>query len=200
MEIEEAAVVKISPYKNHSDSELVGMCLQGDRRAWEALLRRYRRLIYSIPIRFGFSGPDSNDVFQGVCLKFLEHLHELKDDRKVSNWLATTTTRHCLAIRTLQQKESGTEEEVEEPLDPAGTLEDIQLLAERHQQLRDAVQELPERCRTLIELLYLDRGQPTYEEINLKMGIPIASIGATSARCLDKLRKLLWHRGIKKQK
>lgn len=190
--------MKPSAYKNYSDPELVSLCLEGDKRAWETILRRYRRLIYSIPIKFGFSDPDSSDVFQWVCLKFLEHLPEVKDDRKISNWLATTTSRYCLAMRTLQQRESGTEAEVEEPLDPSGTLEEIQLLAERHQHLRDAVRELPQRCRSLIEMLYLDATEPTYKEINEKMGIPAASIGATQARCLDKLRKLLEYRGIKK--
>lgn len=200
MEVEETAIVKQSPYKNYSDPELVALCHEGDKRAWETIIRRYRRLIYSIPIKFGFSDPDSSDVFQWVCMALLEHLHEVKDDRKISNWLATTTSRHCLALRTLRQRDLGTEEEAEEPLDPAGTLEDIQLAAERHQQLRDAVQELPARCRNLIEMLYLDMSEPTYKEITDKMGIPEASIGATQSRCLDKLRRLLGRRGIRKQK
>jgi RNA polymerase sigma factor (sigma-70 family) len=190
--------VKLGAYKAYTDPELVAMCLRGDSRAWEALIRRYRRFIYSIPIKFGFSDPDSSDVFQGVCLKLLEHLHEVKDDRKIGGWLATTTTRQCLAIRTLKQRESGTEEEVEEPEDPSGTLEDIQLLAEQYQLLRDSVQKLPTRCRTMIEMLYLDMKQPSYEEIAEELGIPVPSVGPIRARCLDKLRMMLRQRGLKK--
>ena len=80
-----------SKYKSYTDPELVSMCLKGDGDAWEALVKRYRRLIYSIPVRFGFEDADAADVFQGVCLKLLEHLHQVKDDRRISAWLVTTT-------------------------------------------------------------------------------------------------------------
>lgn len=190
--------MKLSAYRACSDPELVAMCLEGDVRAWETLMRRYRRLIFSIPIKFGFLEHDSSDVFQTVCLKLLEHLHEVKDDRKISNWLATTTTRQCLAMLAMRQREAGREAELAEPLDPAGTLEDIQLTAERYQQLRDAVEELPSRCRSLIEMLYLDFQQYNYEEIGLKLGMPEASVGPVRARCLDRLRRILRTRGINK--
>ena len=198
LEVKEVPVVKLGAYKSYTDPELVAMCLQGDSRAWEVLIRRYRRFIFSIPIKFGFSDSDSSDVFQGVCLKLLEHLHDLKDDRKVSTWLATTTTRQCLAMRTLKQRESGTEEETVEPEDPAGTLEEIKLLAERYQLLRDSVEKLPPRCRTMIEMLYLDTKQPSYEEIAERLGMPVPSVGPIRARCLDRLRMILRKSGIKK--
>jgi len=190
--------VKPTAYKGFTDPELVGMCLQGDSRAWEALIRRYRRFIFSIPIKFGFSHTDSSDVFQAICLKLLEHLQDMKDDRKVSTWLATTTTRHCLAIKTLSQRESGAEEEIDEPEDPTGTLEDIQLLAERHQLLRESVENLPTRCRSMIEMLYLDETTPSYEEIADRLGMPVPSVGPIRARCLERLRLILRKRGIKK--
>lgn len=190
--------MKLSAYRGYSDPELIAMCLNGDVRAWETLMRRYRRLIFSIPIKFGLREHDSSDIFQTVCLKLLEHLHEVKDDRKISNWLATTTTRQCLAVLSSKQREAGPEAETDEPLDPAGTLEDIQLLAERYQQLRDAVGELPPRCRSMIEMLYLERTHYNYEEIGLKLGMPVASIGPVRARCLDRLRKILQELGINK--
>jgi DNA-directed RNA polymerase specialized sigma24 family protein len=73
-----------SKYKSFSDPELISLCLKGDGAAWEALISRYRRLIYSVPVRFNFEPADSADVFQAVCLKLLEHLHDIKDDRKIS--------------------------------------------------------------------------------------------------------------------
>jgi RNA polymerase sigma factor (sigma-70 family) len=188
--------VKASPYKNYSDPELIAMCLRGEKRAWDALIRRYKRFIFAIPIKFGFPESDSSDVFQTICVKLLEHLHEIKDDRKISGWLATTTTRQCLAMWNMKQRDSGTEEEVEEPLDPMGSLEDVKLLAERHQLLREAVEQLPDRCRSLIEMLYLDITTPSYEEIAERLGIPEPSVGPNRARCLDKLRIMLRHRGI----
>jgi RNA polymerase sigma factor (sigma-70 family) len=189
--------VNTGKYKTYTDPELVAMCLKGDAQAWEALIMRYRRLIYSVPVRFGFTSADSADVFQSVCLKLLEHLHEVKDENKVSSWLITTTTRQCLHVRSLKYRESGTDEEFEEPPDPGENLEDVRIMSEQQQTVRQAVDQLSERCRTLIEMLYFDQRSLSYDEISQIMGMPVSSIGPTRARCLDKLRAILRRHGIK---
>lgn len=184
-------------YKTHTDPELVAMCLKGDAQAWEALITRYRRLVYSVPVRFGFTSADAADVFQGVCLKLLEHLHEVKDETKISAWLVTTTTRQCLHLRSLKYRESGTEDDFDEQPDPGDNLEEMRILTEQQQAVREAVEQLATRCRALIEVLYFDTRQLSYEEISAEMRIPVASIGPTRARCLDKLRTILRRHGIK---
>ncbi|HYR91086.1 MAG TPA: RNA polymerase sigma factor [Terriglobia bacterium] len=186
-----------SKYKSRTDPELVAMCLQGDAQAWEALIMRYRRLVYSVPVRFGFTSADAADVFQAVCLKLIEHLHELKDETKVSSWLITTTTRQCIHVKSLKYRETGADEEFEEPADPGESLEDLRIMTETQQTIREAVDQLSGRCRELIEMLYFDQRSLTYEEISQKMSMPVASVGPTRARCLDKLRTLLRRRGIK---
>src|SRR5262245_50662923 len=174
------------------------MCLKGDCHAWEALIRRYRRLIFSVPVRFGFEDADAADVFQTVCLKLLEHLHEVKDDRKISGWLVTTTTRQCLHLRQLKSREiSGEDSNVSEPEDPGPNLEELRILTEQEEALREAVAELAGRCRNLIGLLYFDAMSPSYDEISRELGLPVASIGPTRARCLEKLRSILRRHGLK---
>ncbi len=185
-------------YKTHSDTELVSLCLKGDSQAWEALIMRYRRLIYSIPVRFSFSTTDAADVFQSVCLKLIEHLHELKDETKVSAWLITTTTRQCIYVRSQRFRETGgSEEEFEEAPDPTENLEDIRVQIEEQQTVRESVDQLPDRCRQLIELLYFDPRTPSYEDVSQTLAMPVPSIGPTRARCLDKLRAILRRHGIK---
>ena len=188
-----------SKYKTLTDPELVSRCLKGDGQAWESLITRYRRLVYSVPVRFGLTSADASDVFQGVCLKLLEHLHEVKDETKISAWLVTTTTRQCLHLKSLKHRESGTEEDFDEQLDPADNLEEMRILTEQQQAVREAVDQLATRCRSLIERLYFDTRQLSYEEISAEMRMPVASIGPTRARCLDKLRAILRRQGIKQK-
>ena len=183
-------------YKGFGDPELVGLCLKGDSRAWEALILRYRRLIYSIPVKFNFPTADASDVFQAVCLKLIEHLHELKDESKVSAWLITTTTRQCIHVRAQRMRESSQEDDFEEPADVGVNVEDIQIRTQEQQNIRNAVDKLPDRCRRLLELLYFETTNPTYEQIGKTMNMPVASIGPTRARCLDKLRTVFRQRGI----
>jgi RNA polymerase sigma factor (sigma-70 family) len=189
--------VSAAKYKTLGDPELVGLCLGGDPQAWEALIVRYRRLIYSIPVKFNFTSADASDVFQAVCLKLIEHLHELKDETKVSAWLITTTTRQCIHLRSQRMRESSTDEDFEEPAAGGSDVEEIQIQSQEQQSVRDAVDQLPERCRHLLELLYFSTKNPSYEEISDSMKMPVASIGPTRARCLEKLRTVLRRRGIK---
>jgi RNA polymerase sigma factor (sigma-70 family) len=189
--------VVVAKYKSYSDSELISKCLNGDALAWEALITRYRRLVYSVPVRFGFNPADASDVFQAVCVKLLEHLHQVKDETKISAWLITTTTRQCIHLKALRSREGGTDEDFEEPADPADNLEELHIITERQQSVREAVEELPTRCRSLIQMLYFDFRSLSYDEISQASGMPVASIGPTRARCLDKLKTILRRRGIK---
>src|SRR5437588_776507 len=56
------------------DEWLVQGCLRGDQQAWGELIDKYKRLIYSIPIKYGASPADASDVFQAVCIEFLQLL------------------------------------------------------------------------------------------------------------------------------
>jgi RNA polymerase sigma factor (sigma-70 family) len=189
--------VSSASYKGLDDRELIAFCLEGDTHAWEALILRYRRLIYSIPVKFNLSSADAADVFQAVCLKLLEHLRQLKDETKVSAWLITTTTRQCIQVRSQRQREGNNEDEYREPQDPAFSVEEIQIQAQQQQQLRDSLEVLPERCQKLIHMLYFDLRSPSYEQIAQTLDMPVPSIGPTRARCLEKLRSILRKRGIR---
>lgn len=185
-----------SKYKSLGDPELIALCLGGDAYAWETLIVRYRRLIYSIPVKFSFTTADASDVFQAVCLKLIEHLHDLKDETKVSAWLITTTTRQCIHVRAQRMRESSNEEDFEEPVADGINVEDIQIQTQEQQNIREAVERLPERCRRLLELLYFETTSPSYEEIGKIMNMPVPSIGPTRARCLEKLRTVFRRKGI----
>jgi DNA-directed RNA polymerase specialized sigma24 family protein len=74
----------------------------------------------------------------------------------------------------------------------------VRILSEQLQAVRDAVDQLAPRCQTLIEVLYLDPRQLSYDAIGQELGMPVASIGPTRARCLEKLRAILRRRGINK--
>ena len=61
---------------------------------------------------------------------------------------------------------------------------------EQQQILRAAIEQLSERCRQLITLLFYS-GNLSYDEVARQLGIPRASMGPTRARCLASLKKSL---------
>ena len=65
------------------DRRLVEECLSGNESAWAALVDKYKNLIYSIPVRWGFSQDDATDIFQSVAARLLSELSRLREPEKV---------------------------------------------------------------------------------------------------------------------
>ncbi|CAG0935320.1 hypothetical protein TFLX_04153 [Thermoflexales bacterium] len=190
-----------SDYTVRPDPELIAASLdQGDRQAWEALILRYQRLIYSIPIRMGFSPSDAADVFQTVCLLLMENLAFLRRRDRLGPWLVITTRRECWRLgRERQAEPPDPETDSSNPAqegDTVATLEEEILQLERHSLLHAALEGLDPRCQQLLKLLFWTEPRPAYDEIVRLMALPEGSIGPTRARCLEKLARILQRMGF----
>jgi RNA polymerase sigma factor (sigma-70 family) len=175
-----------------SDPKLIEACLQGDRAAWDELVRRYARLVWSVGRRSGLSAADADDVHQIVFATLVRRLHDLRDRERLSSSLITTTSREC---RRLLSRERGRAQ-----ADGAGgnapASPEFGRDEEERQLVRDATDRLDARCRDLLTALFTAAGEPHYPEIAERLGIPIGSIGPTRARCLAKLEALLRAAGL----
>ncbi len=176
-----------------SDAELVARCRAGDARAWEQLVRRYQRLIYSVPMRCGLSDDEAADVFQQTCLRLLERLDTLNDPSRLGGWLATTS-RHlaldALAKRHREQPLGTAPADVERADEARLPQEGLEILEEQHR-IRRAVAQLSPPCRTLVYHLFYDPVEPSYQQIAAALGMPKGSIGPVRARCFAKLKAIL---------
>jgi RNA polymerase sigma factor (sigma-70 family) len=183
-------------YGRLSDADLIARCLDQDAEAWETLLRRYQRLIASITIKFGLSSEDSSDIFQSVCMSLFQQLPSLRKQDKLSSWIITVTVRECWKFRKRQVQTDSLDapgrENTSEPSDQTHQLMDESLVSlERQHLIRQAVELLPIQCRQLIEHLFYKDDPTPYTEISRQLGMPVASIGPTRARCLGKLKEFL---------
>jgi RNA polymerase sigma factor (sigma-70 family) len=182
-----------------SDDEFVAGCLRGEQAAWDGLIDRYAALIYSIPLKYGFSEADAADVFQTVCLILLEKLESVRTPRGLAAWIITTTSRECLAVVRKQRREQrraggeGSLEAAVQLIDPQRLPEEEVLSLERQQLVRTAISQLPDNCRRLVEAFFSDLADQrvSYQQLADSLGVPINSLGPTRARCLERLRRLL---------
>ncbi|HSU33010.1 MAG TPA: sigma-70 family RNA polymerase sigma factor [Bryobacteraceae bacterium] len=183
---------------NHGDDEaLIQRCLNGDEQAWSALIERYKKLIFSIPVKLGFSREHAADVFQVVCLTLLRELPHLREPRALPAWLIQMTGRKCFRWAQDQRRYTGIDSELD-TADKAQTLPEKMMEELEHEQIiREAVNELSGECRRLIELLFYSSPPISYEETAKRMGLAKGSIGATRMRCLDKLQRSLERRHIR---
>jgi RNA polymerase sigma factor (sigma-70 family) len=181
------------------DRQLIESCLAGEHSAWEVLISRYQRLIYSIPLKSRLSPDDAADIFQSVCLRLYEKLGTLRDHDKISSWLITTANRECWRVAARNRREppratSGDENESDPVTEIPATgplADEVREALERQQAVRQSVESLPERCRELLTLLFYEAEKRPYAEIARRMQMPVPSVGPTRARCLEKLKRLL---------
>jgi len=173
-----------------TDERLVHECLAGNQDAWSALIDKYKKLIYSIPVKWELSTEDANDIFQSVCVDLYSELRRLRQPRALPKWLIQTTLHKCARHRNHQSRYSG-EEPAEEVAAIKPSADAIVLEAEQEQILREAISAVPERCAQLIRMLFFESPARAYGEIARQLGLATGSIGFTRARCLDKLRKQL---------
>jgi RNA polymerase sigma factor (sigma-70 family) len=176
-----------------SDAGLIEACLGGNGQAWEALLLRYQRLIYSIPLRYGLPESDANDVFQNVSLSLWQHLGNLRDKTRLGPWLVVTTRRECWRMFRRRRQEAGA---LDENLSETSNFEDEFLVLERQSLIRAAIAALESPCRELLTQLFYTEPRPEYSKIAQSLSIPEGSIGPTRSRCLGKMMKILEELGF----
>jgi RNA polymerase sigma factor (sigma-70 family) len=182
-----------------TDTQLVEGCVSGNEEAWSALIDKYKRLIFSIPLKYGLSSDDATDIFQNVCLELLSSLPKLREPKALPKWIMQVTAHKCLRQKQRDQRmessddENGTAPEGASP----PVAERIVREAEDEHNLREAITGMPDRCRHLVEMLFFEDPPRPYKEVAERLGIATSSIGFIRQRCLDKLRKRLSETGFR---
>lgn len=179
-----------------SDSALIEACIGGQERAWNELVRRYARLVYSIPRRFGLSEADADDVFQAVFLDLYRSLERIRDPERLPGWLMTTAYRITWRTRR-QSRQYG---ELGEGADTIEAPTEEHLIGwERQHLVHAGLSELGGTCEKLLRLLFLDAASPSYETVAKRLGIKVGSVGPTRNRCFEKLDRILRRTGAFEQ-
>jgi RNA polymerase sigma factor (sigma-70 family) len=169
---------------NSPDHDLIQACLRQEQDGWKQLIGRYQRLIYSVARSYCPLSEDTADIFQQVCLELHRSLHQLRNEQTLSAWLITITRRRAYALLRSQRPQI--------PLDDFDAIVDARVeILEKEFEIEHALVQLPERCEKLLRMLYFDIDEPSYNDIARKLRMPVASIGPTRARCLEKLKRLL---------
>ena len=84
------------------DSTLVQRCLGGDRSAFERLVVRYQRPVFTAALRLLRDPEEARDVSQTTFLKAFTHLADYLPDHKFYSWLyriAVNESLHALQKR-----------------------------------------------------------------------------------------------------
>lgn len=185
------AIAGSTPDPAQDDARLVEQCLEGNADAWDALIEKYKRLIYAIPFRYGATSSDADDVFQNVCIELYDELPRLRNTGAIRSWLTTVTCRQSLRWKQRYQRRGETSFEPANDTGPADApLPEIEQI-ERGQIVHDALARIPERCQRMLRLLFFEDPPRPYDEVATALGLARGSIGFIRGRCMEKLRAAL---------
>lgn len=177
-----------------SDQTLLAACRAGDEQAWEQVLVKYERLVYSIPLNYGLPREDAADIAQIAFTALLQRLDDLYEESNLGGWLATVARRHTWRLLKRNQQEAPDEldEEAVQTLVPDhhNPIERWELV----EWLHSGLMHVGERCRELLLALYFEAEEPSYAEIAQRLGMAEGSIGPTRARCLQRMQEMLTER------
>jgi len=179
-----------------TDQQLVEMVQQGNKAAFDLLVRKYQNKVLSLISRFVKNQGDVPDVAQEAFIKAYRALPNFRGDSAFYTWLyriAVNTAKNHLAAQKRRPSSSDLDIEESEFFDDADKLRDCaspeRLLLTN--ELRDAVintlEALPEDLRTAISLRELDG--LSYEDIANVMECPVGTVRSRIFRAREALDK-----------
>ncbi|MGI6084563.1 MAG: RNA polymerase sigma factor [Acetivibrionales bacterium] len=153
----------------------VRKCLNGQKDAFEMLVAKYKNLVYSIAYNSLLNKNEAADVTQEVFLKAWANLSRYNPEFSFKTWIARITVNHCI---NLNQKSRRIiiwdDDEMGKIIADKDNPEDAALNSERRQDIRNAINMLPDKYRIVIHLYH--EQSLSYEEICNITGYPMSIV------------------------
>lgn len=177
-----------------SPSQLVAAALAGDQRAWDAILDRYKRLVWKAVNMTITDTDDREDAFARTWDRLFRSLGTIRDPERLAGWLRITAIRESIAVGRGRSALVLVDDErvLDRPDDDTARSlrwqpEERILDAEQAAAIRQAFRQLDPRCLELLTLLIVQETPLTYAEVEERLQRSHGWIGPTRARCLEKL-------------
>ena len=172
-----------------SDSELIKMCLEGQKEAFSDLVRRYHKPVYGFVFRMVKNRAVAEDITQESFLAAYRSLANCTKREGFSKWL--------LAISVNLSKKWFTRQKSKQ----LQITEDIQLKSKPLNDtlkidLNQAVTELPDEERIIISMKY--HNDMSCSEISDATGRPIGTITRLLAQAYSRIRNKMNNQGAVK--
>jgi len=176
-----------------ADDILVKMAQSGDQTAYGELVRRYQDLIFSLTGRMLSSPEDARDASQETFIKVYKALPGFDFRASFTTWLYKVATNVCLDLLRKQSREQQRRLSLGEVNIQEGSFkdnrpgpEDLLLERERIQELKQAVQALPEGYRLAL-ILHHYQGL-SYQQIARILELPEKTVATRIHRAKKKLK------------
>lgn len=172
---------------------LVARCRSGDALAWEALVRRFQKRVFSLAFHYVRDPEEARDLAQEIFVRVYESLDRCREDEAFVPWMLTVA-RNCSIdrVRRLRVRRQATDRFQPERHDRSVDQADPQQRMEagdRHQLVYHALDTLSENSREMI--LLKDIQGLKMAEIAHLLSIPLGTVKSRSGRARVELAKAI---------
>jgi RNA polymerase sigma-70 factor, ECF subfamily len=87
-----------------NDTELIMQAQRGDMDAFEQLVQRHDKRVFTIAAGYVHSADDAKDIYQEVFLRVYKGLPKFQYKSEFSTWIYRITTNVCLSHRSRRNK------------------------------------------------------------------------------------------------
>lgn len=152
--------------EQQADSDLIDRAKRGDHAAYHTLVDRYKQAGYRIALQVLRHPSDAEDALQEALIKAYIYLHFYSPRYRFYTWFSVIVRNVALShLRARDWLVSPLDDAMLLPLRAAleESPELAALASSRHEMVREAVNQLPERYRRVLVLRYWN--DLTYDEI-----------------------------------
>ena len=180
------------------DDELVLRLQRGDEWAFQLLVRRFRKKIFSIAFGITLDAEESQDIVQEVLLQVYRSIGAFRADASLATWLHRITVNRCLNwkrrwARRFRMLHVSTSNAPDEPaVEPESDLPSPETRlanAQTRSQIDKALKLLPEQARAVFVLRELEG--LSYEEIADATGTKLGTVRSRLFHARKRLREIL---------
>ncbi|MFD2886035.1 RNA polymerase sigma factor [Chitinophaga cymbidii] len=166
--------------------QIVVRCRKGDVRAFHELYEAYSRAMYNICLRMTGHSSDAEDVLQEAFVQVFKNLEKLESDSSLTAWIKRIVVNHCLSYL---RKKKVSWEEVGEMEAAVETEVDEEAHALTVSMVKEAIRELPDGYRTVLNLYIFE--EYSHREIAALLGITESTVKTQFMRAKEKVRQLV---------
>ena len=135
-----------------SDEDLMTTASKGDIKAFEEIVRRYQASVWRVAVRFIGDAADAQDIVQTVFLKILESAPRYRNISLFKTYLFRIVT--TTSIDFSRKKRPDKLKDLSEIQDRSPPAMDDMIVHQRKKAVRDAIETLSLRYRSVIILRY----------------------------------------------
>ncbi len=167
------------------DVALVRRCLAGETAAFETLVERYQRVMYTVALRMLGNPDDARDATQAALLRSYERLASFDEHYRFFSWIYRILVNECLNVIRGRRPEDGLSPTLAVSTGPY----DAAVSRERRVQVQAALQRLSPDYRAVVVLRHF--GGMSYDEMADALGVPARTVKSRLHTARQKLGELL---------